>query len=249
MSYTINIIDGEKGGVGKSWFAFSVSEYLRAKLIKFYLYAADQSNPTATSRYKDKERYAKFYEDCVHYVKFSEDVRKIDDPDILIEMASERTIVIDLPAQIHRPLTNWIEEKDIFILSKENNISWVRWFVCNGEDDSINILIQSAEFYKDQTTVLVRNEGLCHEDEWEYFDKHQELQATIKKYKMIVINFPKLSDKKRIKLNANRWTFEEMIDEGNLGKVGISDIQKYVKKVAKALDSTQLLTGDKLNVI
>jgi hypothetical protein len=246
MKYTIHLIDGEKGGVGKSWATFCISEYLRLKFIKFYLYAADQSNPTATSRYLDKERYAKFYEDSVHYVKFSEDAKKIDEPDVLIEMALERTIVIDLPAQVHRPLTTWIEEKDIFTLSKAHNITWVRWFVCNGEDDSINILIASAEFYKDQRTVLVRNEGLC--DDWEYFDKHQELQATIKKYKMTVIDFPKMGTLKRIKLNANRWTFEEMIDEGNLGLVGDAEIQRYVKKVAQVLDSTQLLTGDKINV-
>jgi hypothetical protein len=247
MKYTINLIDGEKGGVGKSWFAFCVSEYLRAKLIKFYLYAADQSNPTATSRYKDKQRYANFYEDSVHYVRFSEDAKKFDDPDVLIEMALERTIVIDLPAQVHRPLTSWIQEKEIFSLSDTNDISWVRWFVCNGEDDSISILIASAEFYKNQMTVVVRNEGLCNN--WGYFDEHQELQAIIKKYKMLVINFPKLGDNKRTKLDANRWTYEEIVDYGDLKIVGNAEIERYVKKFTHVLDSTRLLTGDKLNAV
>ena len=95
----IHLIDGEKGGVGKSWLAFVMAEYLRSKLIQFYLYAADRSNPTAASRYKDKERYAEFYDDSVHYTLFSENIKKIDEPDVLLEMAMERTIVLDLPAQ------------------------------------------------------------------------------------------------------------------------------------------------------
>ena len=235
----IHLIDGEKGGVGKSWFAFVVAEYLRAKLIAFYLYAADRSNPTAASRYRDKPEYAEFYDECVHYTQFSENTKKLDEPDILLEMATEKTIVIDLPAQVHYPLTSWLENKDIFVLSKANNIDWVRWFVCNGENDSIQILIASAEFYKNQTTVLVRNWGLC--DDWDYFNEHKELQATIKKYQMIVVDFPKLADSKRIKINANRWTFEEAMELGNFGIVGKSDIHNYMKKANRVLESTCLL--------
>jgi hypothetical protein len=235
----IHLIDGEKGGVGKSWFAFVVAEYLRAKLIAFYLYAADRSNPTAASRYRDKPEYAEFYDECVHYTQFSENAKKLDEPDILLEMAMEKNIVIDLPAQVHYPLTSWLEDKDIFALSKANNVDWVRWFVCNGENDSIQILIASAEFYKNQTTVLVRNWGLC--DDWDYFNKHKELQATIEKYQMIVVDFPKLADSKRIKINANRWTFEEAIELGNFGIVGNSDIHNYMKKANRVLESTCLL--------
>jgi hypothetical protein len=235
----IHLIDGEKGGVGKSWFAFVVSEYLRSKLIAFYLYAADRSNPTAASRYKDKPQYAEFYDECVHYTQFSENLKKLDEPDILLEMAIERTIVIDLPAQVHYPLTSWLDDKDIFALSKAHNIDWVRWFICNGENDSIEILIASAKFYQGQQTILVRNEGLC--DNWDYFDSHEELQATIKKYQMLVIDFPKLSDSKRIKINAERWTFEEAIEKGNFKIVGNGEIYKYTKAAYQLLESTQLL--------
>jgi hypothetical protein len=235
----IHLVDGEKGGVGKSWIAFVISEYLRSKLVPFYLYAADRSNPTAASRYKDKRRYAEFYDESVHYTQFSENAKKIDEPDVLLDMASERTIVLDLPAQVHYPLTSWLAEKDIFALSKANQVDWIRWFVCNGEDDSIQILITSAEVYKGQPTVLVRNWGLC--DDWNYFNEHKELQATIEKYQMIVIDFPKLADSKRIKSNANRWTFEEAIELGNFGIVGMSDIYNYMKKTNRILESTCLL--------
>jgi hypothetical protein len=235
----IHLIDGEKGGVGKSWFAFVMAEYLRSKLIAFYLYAADRSNPTAASRYKDKQRYAEFYDESVHYTQFSENIKKIDEPDVLLEMAMERTIVLDLPAQVHYPLTSWLAEKDIFALSQANKIDWVRWFICNGEDDSIQILITSAEFYKNQPTVLVRNWGLC--DDWDYFDEHQELQITIKKYKIVVVDFPKLSDSKRIKINANKWTFDEAMELGKFGLVGKSDIYKYTQKAYSVLESTRLL--------
>ena len=156
-------------------------------------------------------------------------------------MATERTIVLDLPAQVHYPLTSWLEEKDIFALSRANQIYWVRWFICNGEDDSIQILITSTEFYKNKTTVLVRNWGLC--DDWDYFDQHRELQMTIEKYQMIVIDFPKLADSKRITINANRWTFDEAAELGNYTIVGKSDIYKYTQKAYRVLESTGLLEG------
>ena len=119
---SIHFIDGEKGGVGKSWFAFCMTEYLVSKLISLYLYAADTSNPTATSKYKDKERYAEFYDDSIHYTVFSENEKKLDEPDAILEMALQRTVVIDLPAQVHNPITNWIDQKEIFTLSKQSGI-------------------------------------------------------------------------------------------------------------------------------
>jgi hypothetical protein len=67
------------------------------------------------------------------------------------------------------------------------------------------------------------------------------LQAVIKKYQMIVVDFPKLGDSKRIKINANRWTFDEAMQLGKFGIVGKSDIYKYTQKAYKVLESTQLL--------
>ena len=236
---TIHLIDGEKGGVGKSWIAFVVIEYLASRNIPCYLYAADRSNPTAASRYKDKQRYADFYDDSVHYAVFSEDDKKADDPDVIIDMATERTVVIDLPAQVHYPLTSWLQKKDIFRLSKANGIDWIRWFVCNGEEDSINLLVTSAAFYQNQKTILVRNHGLC--DDWSHFNDHPELQSTIEKYQITVIDFPKLVDSKRIKINANRWTFDEAVDLGKFNIVGKSDIHQYVQKAFQLLDSIKVL--------
>jgi hypothetical protein len=68
---------------------------LVSKLISLYLYAADTSNPTATSKYKDKERYTEFYDDSIHYTVFSENEKKLDEPDAILEMALQRTVVID----------------------------------------------------------------------------------------------------------------------------------------------------------
>jgi hypothetical protein len=235
----IHFIDGEKGGVGKSWFAFCMTEYLISKLIPLYLYAADTSNPTATSKYKDKQRYAEFYDDSVHYTVFSENEKKSDYPDSILEMALNRTVVIDLPAQVYTPISNWLNEKQIFTLSKQIKTDWVRWFVCNGRNDSINLLIGSADFYQHQQTVVVRNWGLC--ENWDLFDEREDLQAVIKKYKMQVIDFPKLPDSKAIRMDANNWTFDEAIELGKFGIVGNNDICRYVHNVYQMFESTKLL--------
>lgn len=232
----IHIIDGEKGGVGKSWVAYCLSEFLLARHIQFSLLAADRSNPTATSKYEDKAKYAELYDDIIGYVEFSQKESKIDDPDILLELALERLVVIDLPAQVQAPLTNWIEQKDIFSVSEKNQIEWVRWFVCNGRKESIDLLKRSADFYKPAKTIVVRNYGLC--DSWELFDG--SLHKTIEQYQMSVIDFPKLSDNKSILLDSNNWRFEEAIALGDLGLVGKSDIHRYIQAVFAKFESTGL---------
>jgi hypothetical protein len=244
----IHLIDGEKGGVGKSWIAYCLSEFLLARFIKFSLLAADRSNPTATSKFEDKVKYAKLYDEIIGYIAFSEKESRIDDPDILLDLALERTVVIDLPAQVQAPLTNWIEQKDIFGVSKQSKIEWVRWFICNGRKESIDLLQNSAEFYKDQKTIIVRNQGMC--DNWDLFDKRlnpkrkqgdvKVEQTFLEKYNMTTIDFPKLSDGKSILIDSNNWRFEEAIEFGELGLVGKSDIYRYIQSVFEKFQSTGL---------
>jgi hypothetical protein len=235
-----HFVNAEKGGVGKSFFTSVLSQYLINKNISFYLVAADRSNPTSTNRYKDKPRYKSFWEDSVRFVVFSESEKKEDAPDELFEMAIERDVVIDLAAQAFRPVSQWIAKKRILQLAKEYQVEFCNWFISDGEDDSINLFLRSINHYQfEMPHVLVKNWGRC--DDWEYFEGHSELQQAIDKYQVPVIDFPKLSDGKRIKINAQRWTFEEALESSEFKIVAKQDIKTFLDKAYAALKSSGAL--------
>lgn len=244
---TVHLINAEKGGVGKSFTTSVLAEYLKSRKKLFYLVAADRSNPTSTNRYKEKDepypvksRYQEFWEESVRFIVFSESEKKEDAPDDLFELALERTVVVDLPAQAFRPVSGWITKKNIFQLAKEHQVRFCNWFVCDGEDDSIHLFLQSLKFYKTEMPhVLVKNWGRC--DDWEYFEEQEELQQAIEEYKVPVIDFPKLSDGKRIKINARRWTFEEALESGEFKTVARQDIKTFLDKAYAAFESAGVL--------
>ena len=236
---TLHLIDGEKGGTGKSWLSFTLVQYLREYHPSFYLVATDRSNPTVINRYRDKPQYQEFCNQNIRYAIFSESEKKIDSPDDIFEWAMEKTTIVDLPSQVHRSVIAWLDGKDVIKMGKQHGVKLVRWFVCDGEDDSINLFIKSAEYYQKKVThVLVRNYGRC--DEWEYFDEHDELQKSIVKYKVKVIDFPKLFDGKRIKINAKRWTFDEALSSSEFNILGKQGIYQYLKEAYQSFDSTKL---------
>ena len=98
---TLHLMDGEKGGTGKSWVSFTLTQYLREQHPLFYLVATDRSNPTVINRYRDKQHYQEFCDQTIRYAIFSESEKKIDSPDDIFEWAIERTTLVDLPSQVH----------------------------------------------------------------------------------------------------------------------------------------------------
>lgn len=237
---TIHLCDAEKGGVGKSWLTTTMAQYFIDRGWLFYLVACDRSNPTAAKRYRDKERYRSFMKQSVKYVIFSESEKKVDSPDVIFDWAIEKPVIVDLPAQVHRPMADWIDQKRVIELGREHGVKLIKWFVCDGEDDAINLFLKSIAHYENRIPhVLIKNWGRC--EDWEYFEEHAELQSAIKEYGVKVIEFPKLSDGKRIKMNARKWTFEEAIDSGEFPTLGVQDFHNYLKKAYAAFDSTGLL--------
>lgn len=237
---TLHLIDGEKGGVGKSWFATCVSEYLTSREADFYLVETDRSNPTTANRYKDKECYKPFISKCLRYAYFSEDEAKVQGADKVVIRANEKPTFVSLPSQAHRAVAKWMEKYELPESSESLGVNLLKWFICDGEDDSIYLAIKSIEHYSGQIPhVLVRNFGRC--DDWTYFNKHSKLQETIKEHNVQVIDFPKLTDYRRIALNAKRMTFEEALQSADFNIMDKQDITVYRKKVFAVLESTGLL--------
>lgn len=75
--------------------------------------------------------------------------------------------------------------------------------------------------------ILVRNLGLC--DDWEHVDLDMNIQKLIKKYKIIVIDFPKLAYKERNIIDQNRMTFAEARENKEFGIIGRQRVVNFLK--------------------
>ena len=145
---TIHLIGGEKGGVGKSVVARLLAQYMidhdipfigfdtdksHGSLLRFY---ADYASPTIIDNYKSL--------------------------DAIMEAASEQPeqrILVDLAAQTHHPLAQWIEESGVLELAKELSITIYYWNVMDSGKDSVDLLNKLlSQFGTKLNYVLVQNQ-------------------------------------------------------------------------------------------
>jgi hypothetical protein len=229
---SIHLIDGEKGGVGKSWIARTMIQLLTDRGVPFTGIEADRSNPTLLNVYPDCKR-----------AFFSENEKMADLPDAIFNHALKKMVVVNLPAQVHRAVSHWIDTKGLLDLAKENDVTFVKWFVTDGENDSIQLFIESLEHYQGYVThVFVKNWGRC--DEWDYFNGHEAVQKSIEEYGVTVIDFPKLGDAKRIEINAKRLTFEQAANYDEFGIIGRNQVKTFLRNAYTALESTNHFQGN-----
>ena len=106
---TIHLIDGEKGGVGKSFVTRAMIQYGLDRNLPFVAVETDRSNPDVAAVYKDLCKFA----------IFSEDEKQADAADRIFEYAIERPVIVSLPSQVHRAMKAWIERNQLLKLSDE----------------------------------------------------------------------------------------------------------------------------------
>lgn len=152
-------------------------------------------------------------------------------------MALDRSVIVSLPSQVNRAVTTWIDENQLLELGKEHGVSFCKWFVTNGEYDSVRLFQASLDYYKGQMShILVRNQGLC--DEWSPMENDQLLQQLIKKYKVKVIDFPKLAYQERYSINQKQLRFDDARDSRELSILGRQRVANFLKAAYKSFDST-----------
>jgi hypothetical protein len=234
----IHLMDGEKGGTGKSWVARTMMQcYIDAgnasgrssdaANIAFLGIETDRSNPTLSRIYGDYTRYA----------IFSENAKFADYADELFDLAMTQHLVVNLPAQVHLSLTRWIRQKGLIEYAAATGVSLVKWFVSDGEKDSLGVFLRSVEeFGTEIPHVFVKNYGRC--DEWDYFEAYDSVQAAIQQYKVKVIDFPELAVSKRIPINAESMTFAQARQYEGFPTLGRHQIVIYLRNAYQAFEST-----------
>ena len=239
----IHLIGGEKGGVGKSFFARVLLDYCRreSKKIDIELFDVDRTNPDVGLIY-EPHKYQQILENNpensngkVQQVYFSDNFLESDLVDVIFEKALTQTMLVNLPAQVAPLLNKWIEKHDLLTLGGAKGITFVHWFLCTGGYESIQLFKDSVNKYKGQMPhVLVRNNGLCFS--WEHLLEDVELAAAIRKYRIKVIDLPPLEYKERNLIDANKWTFTAALNEDSLGMIGQQRIKMFLDKAYEQIE-------------
>jgi hypothetical protein len=145
---TIHLIGGEKGGVGKSVVARVLAQYMIDNEIPFIGFDTDRSHGSLL----------RFYADYASPTV----IDNYQSLDVMMETASaypEQRILVDLAAQTHHPLAQWIDESGVLELAEELGISLCYWNVMDSGKDCVDLLDKLLDQYGTRLNyVLVLNQ-------------------------------------------------------------------------------------------
>jgi hypothetical protein len=226
---TIHFIGGEKGGVGKSVVARLLAQYFIDHDLPFIGFDTDRSHGSLLRFYAD---YAS--------PTIIDDYQSLD---AIIETASEnpeQRILVDLAAQTHYPLAQWIEESGVLELAEELGINVYYWNVMDSGKDSVDLLNKLLEQFGTRLHyILVQNH--LRDDNFTILEfsgvKDRALDMNAK-----VINLKRLYTPVMTKIDSNSYSFwaAKNKDEGNLNGLGLLERQRvkiWLKHAYKEIDS------------
>lgn len=143
----IHLIGGEKGGVGKSLVSRLLAQYFIDSNQPFIGYDTDRSHGALL----------RFYSDYASPVL----VDRYEMLDHIVESAAEQPgtrVLVDLAAQTHEPLAQWINESGVLEMAPLSGFEVNYWHVMDAGKDSVDLLGRLLDRFGSRVNyVLVRN--------------------------------------------------------------------------------------------
>lgn len=238
----IFFVDGEKGGVGKSLFTKVLLHHLELNEVDFLLVDTDTNHDVADV-YKGRT-------DISFTVSRSEaelDPWKMSKVDELFEAALSKLVVVNLPANVHRYVADWIEENDILDLCESNNIGLYKWFLSNGSYHSVSLFADSMlEFHGKLPHVFIRNKGVS--EDWSNLKNHEKFNTITLEFldRIIDIEFPKLRFVERDCIEQYSMTFLSALTSPKKYEMTILSQQrltKFLRETGSEIKRTGILSS------
>lgn len=222
----LHFFGGEKGGVGKSFLCRAAIEYHVQQVNQdITVFETDRSNDDVRRIYSKQVP--------VKLAIFSESEKFEDAANAVYNMAVERRILCNLPAQVFPAIRQWFEVNQLAALAPDDGVSFTLWFVTDGSYDSLTLFSKSLGFFGSNVRhILVKNWGRC--DDFEALDDDKELQALITQYRVPVMDFPKChGSKARNKIDRESLTFSEAISRNPVvfDSINRSRIARFLQEV------------------
>lgn len=207
----IHFIGGEKGGVGKSLTARLLAQYCIDRPLPFTAFDTDRSHGALL----------RFYADYAAPVAMD----RTEALDAIVEAAveqPERRVLVDLAAQTHETLAQWMEEASLLALAADEGIALTYWHVMDAGKDSADLLGKLLDrFAEGLRYVLVRNEVRGSDfSALERSGQQQRAEALGAK----VVQLKKLSEGALLKIDAASSSFWKATTPG--GGLGLLDRQR-----------------------
>ena len=229
---SIYFVGGEKGGVGKSFFSRCMLDYFihRGWSDSFTLIEADPTITDVSSIYKEN------FDNTI----FSDNKFTHDDPNLILKMAQEKTMVVNLPSNVCIQFDAWVERS--MLLSDEIRPYFdqvVYFFVTDGCFSSIDRFIKQIEHYGNKRLphCLVLNPGrLSCGNNFSYInDEYPALLDVLKKHKIPVIQIPELSARLQFKCDRDAVSYRELAQKTHYSEKG--PIIQFLKELDLVFDS------------
>lgn len=230
---TIHIWGGERGGAGKSTGCRVMAHYLLARGIPFYLVDTDRSRPDVKAYYGEK-----LGENCFE-AYFSEAEHKSNNADIIFELALIQNVLVNLPAQVAVPFHEWVERNCLEEVAKEMKVTFVLWFACTGEMDSLQLFEESVNQYPWIEHVLVKNLGISDPNAWNQLLSSKKFNDRQQSPPFKQIELPKFYARDRDIIEAKPMPLSEVIaTDQYLGVLGRKRTQKFLANCATQFEGT-----------
>ncbi|MEN9871594.1 MAG: hypothetical protein RLZZ171_2586, partial [Cyanobacteriota bacterium] len=150
---SIYFVGGEKGGVGKSFFARCLVDYFvtRGWKKEFILIEGD---PTIND-------VGCVFEDNHEQVKFSDDRFLAHEPNIIVDGIENKSSVVNLPSNVTKEFDSWMDTAGVFSLKEQYIENMAYFFVSDGCWRSVELFIRQVEKYDLEKLphCLVLNKG------------------------------------------------------------------------------------------
>ncbi|MEL6165901.1 MAG: mobilization protein MobD-like protein [Cyanobacteria bacterium J06628_3] len=226
----IHLIDGEKGGVGKSLFTRVMVQYAIDNKLEHTLVDADITN-------QDVKRFYDYAVDA----EFSEAVNKGDKADIIFELARKKPVIVNLPANVFPKVNNWIKNGRLLEVADKYGVDICKWFVCDGGFESIDLFKQSIDLYKDKMLhIFVKNLGKT--DDWSFLKDNPSFKELYKKHEktLKIIKFPMLYPGDRYFIDSNKFRFDAKEIEETMPIMSQQRLSTFLSESNQAIESTQM---------
>ncbi|PZQ03181.1 MAG: mobilization protein [Variovorax paradoxus] len=207
----IHFIGGEKGGVGKSLTARLLAQYCIDRQLPFTAFDTDRSHGALL----------RFYSDFATPVAMD----RAEALDAIVEAAAEqpeRRVLVDLAAQTHNTLAQWMEEASLLAVAADEGIQLTYWHVMDAGKDSADLLAKLLDrFGEGLRYVLVRNQVRGSDfTALEQSGQQQRAEALGAK----VVQLKKLSEGALLKIDGASSSFWKATTPG--GGLGLLDRQR-----------------------
>ncbi len=221
----IHFIGGEKGGVGKSLTARALAQYFIDRQIPFVGFDTDRSHGALL----------RFYADYASPVA----IDRAEALDAIVEAAAaepERRVLVDLAAQTHDTLAQWMEEVSLPTVAAEEGITLTYWHVMDAGKDSADLLHKLLDrFGAGLRYVLVRNQ--VRGNDFSLLENSGQL-ARAQALGAQVVDLKKLSESALQKIdNASSSFWKATTPGGGLGLLERQRVRTWLADTQRAFEA------------